>query len=138
MPKIDFTGSIAKAADSAKNIAIIVGIAFTLFGLYKGYQELVMSARTQKLSSFGTVKELIKTSEEQRVNISAVVHEKGSIPEMLKKYGDANGFLYESKEQVAVAIVAVGHHYEQLGALVRLGYIDLDLVYEDVPFPDSV
>jgi len=97
MSKIDLTGSIARAADSAKNIAIIVGIAVTLFGLYKGFQELRMSERTQKLSSLGAVKELIKTSEEQRVNISAVMHEKGSIPEMLKKYGDANGFLYESK-----------------------------------------
>ena len=136
MSKIDLTGSIAKAADSAKNIAIIVGIAVTMFGLYKGYQELVMSARTQKLSSFGTVKELIKASEDQRVNIREVLLKKDAFPELLKKYGSANGFLYESNEDVAVAIVSVGHHYEQLGALVRLGYIDFDLVYEVIPFPD--
>jgi hypothetical protein len=137
MRKIDLTGSIAKAADSAKNIAIIAGIAVTIFGLYKGYRELVMSARTQKLSNFGTVKELIKASEEQNANIKDVVAMKDSIPELLKKYGEVRRFLYESKEPVAVATVSVGHHYEQLGALVRLQYIDFDLVYEVVPFPDE-
>lgn len=34
-------------------------------------------------------------------------------------------------------IAAVGRHYEELGALVRLDYIRFDVVYEVVPFPDG-
>lgn len=45
------------------------------------------------------------------------------------------GLFYHSKE--ATPIVSVGRHYEQLGALVRLGYVDFDLVYEIIPFPDQ-
>jgi hypothetical protein len=132
MRKIDFTGSIAKTADSAKNIAIIVGIAVTLFGLYKGYKELVWSARSQKLSSFGTVKELIKTDEEERKKIPGILDM--DIPELLKKHHYVEHF-YDSPEGAEIA--SVGRHYEQLGALVRLGYIDFELVYEVVPFPDE-
>src|SRR5207247_4910112 len=105
MSKRDLGGSIVKAADSAKNIGIIVGIAVTMFGLYKGYQELVMSARTQKLSSFGTVKELIKASEDQRVNIREALLKKDAFPELLKQYGSANGLLYESNEDVVIGII---------------------------------
>ena len=132
MDKIDLGGSIAKAADSAKNIAIIVGIAVTIFGLYKGYQELAMSARSQKLSTFGTVKELIKADEEQRAKMNEILEMK--IPELLKKHGNVEHF-YDSPEGLKIA--SVGRHYEQLGALVRLGYVDFDLVYEVVPFPDE-
>src|SRR5438309_8929771 len=97
MRKIDLNESIAKAADSAKNIAIIVGIAVTMFGLYKAYKELAMSARSQKLSTFGTVKELIKADEEQRAKINDVLEMKDSIPELLQKYGEVGRF-YHSKE----------------------------------------
>lgn len=134
MRKIELTESIAKVADSAKNVAIIVGIVVTMFGLYKGYKELSASARSQKLSTFGTVKELIKADEEQRVKIHDVLAMKESIPELLAKYGEV-GLFYHSKD--ATPIVSVGRHYEQLGALVRLGYIDFDLVYEIIPFPDE-
>jgi hypothetical protein len=132
MPKIDVTGSIARAADSAKNIAIIVGIAVTMFGLYKGYNELAMSARSQKLSTFGTVKELIKADEEQRAKMNEILEMK--IPELLKKHDNIEHF-YDSPEGLKIA--SVGRHYEQLGALVRLGYVDFDLVYEVIPFPDE-
>ena len=125
---------IAKLADGAKNLAIIAGVAVTIFGLYKGYKELAFSTRTQKLSSFGTVKELIKADEEQRSKINDVLEMKASIPELIKKYGNVGRF-YHSKE--AANIASVGRHYEELGTLVRLGYIDFDLVYEIIPFPDE-
>lgn len=134
MGRIELTESIAKVADSAKNVTIIVGIIVTMFGLYKGYKELSASTRSQKLSTFGTDKELIKADEEQRVKIHDVLANKASIPGVLEKYGEM-GLFYHSKE--ATPIVSVGRHYEQLGALVRLGYVDFDLVYEIIPFPDQ-
>ena len=137
MAKIDLSGSIAKVAESVKNITIIVGIVVAVFGLYKSHRDLVIAARSQKLSTYGTVKELIKAGEEQRENINVVAQNKQLIPEMVKKYGDVSRFFYESNEPVAKAIASVGHHYEQLGALVRLGYFDFDLFYEVVPFPDD-
>ncbi|HEX4653968.1 MAG TPA: hypothetical protein VH227_06945 [Candidatus Udaeobacter sp.] len=129
-PKL--TESIAHIADSAKNIAIIVGIAVTVFGLYKGYKELAWSARNQKLSTFGTVKELIRSDEEQRGKINEILGM--DIPELLRKHPTVEYF-YDSPEGLKIA--SVGRHYEELGALVRLDYIDFELVYEVVPFPDQ-
>lgn len=134
MRKIDLTGSIAKAAQAAKNIAIIAGIAVTIFGLWKGYNELKMAAQSQKLASFGTVKELIKADEAERAKINEIVAKKDSIPQLLKDHGCVEHF-YDSPEGATIA--SVGRHYEELGALVRLDYIRFDVVYEVVPFPDG-
>ena len=132
MRNINLAESITKIADSAKNIAIIVGIAVTMFGLYKGYKELAISARSQKLSTFATVKELIKADEEERKKIPDILDM--NIPELLKKHGNVE-HLYDSPEGANIA--SVGRHYEELGALVRLDYVDFELVYEVVPFPDA-
>jgi hypothetical protein len=134
MPQAHTAELIGKIADGAKNIAIIVGVVVTIFGLYKGYKELALSARSQKLSSFGTVKELIKVDEEERAKINEIVAMKALIPDMIKKHGDASSF-YHSPE--ATKIASVGRHYEELGAMVRLGYVDFDLIYEIIPFPDE-
>jgi len=42
---------------------------------------------------------------------------------------------YLSKEMEDFA--AVHYHYEQMGALVKLGYVDFPLVFEIVAFPDA-
>ncbi len=37
----------------------------------------------------------------------------------------------------AMLIATIGEHYERVGAEIKLNYLDFDLVFEVVPFPDD-
>ncbi len=52
--------------------------------------------------------------------------------ELLKTHGTGKAIYYGTP-----GLGEVGRHYEHLGAMLKLGYVDFDLIFEVVSFPDD-
>lgn len=120
----------ARVTQAAGSISIIVGIVAAIFAIHNNLNSI-------KLSALAPVKELVKEDEEVRREIGAF--RKKYSEEQLRKVIDGENAgvqqVYLSDEMSDLR--SIGRHYEELGAMVRLKYVDFDLVYEIIDFPDA-
>ncbi len=133
-------GRFAEITRAAAGISIVVGVIAGIFGLINGIQSLRSSALTAKQMSYPQVKEVINENtqikpkevdfsksfagEDGKEKLRQLVKDKGSV---------SNAYFSEDLKSLR----DIGHHYEQMGALVKHGYIDFDLIYDLIPFPDE-
>jgi len=109
-------------------------------GVLTGHLQTVgVAAQIAKLSALKEIKTFLKEDEDIRRRGQQFLKEglRVILPKMKEKIsiaGSGEAF-YLSKEMEDFA--AVHYHYEQMGALVKLGYVDFPLVFDIVAFPDA-
>jgi hypothetical protein len=125
-------------------LSFIMGIFLGLGELNKSRRELYVAVRILKLSSLQHQNRIFEQNREIRHKrqefvkkyrkIKAEKREQEYIQQLFLKHGTGR-CVYLSEELKVFS--AVGRHYEYLGALVRLEYIDFPLVFEVLAFPDD-
>jgi hypothetical protein len=135
----------ARITQAVSGISLIVGVCLGLVQIYNiaasqkaGAESQRVAAKSAKLAGLSTVNKIIEEDQAIQKITQDFIFTQGynneKIMAVVQQYGTARA-AYRSDELAEMS--AIGHHYEQLGALVKLDYIDFPLVYEIVPFPED-
>ncbi len=130
---------IARLTQIATGLSIITGIIIGIIGLYNAHKQAIMGFRSMRLASLQYINQLIDNDTSVRIKIGKFLddYERGLIGTPKKLFAK-----YRTGERMYLSdelsdFRDIFRHYEQLGAKVKLEYIDIDLIYEVVPFPDK-
>ncbi len=126
-------------AEFASRIAVIVGVVLSLLQLSQFVDNAKRASQAAKLSVLREVRVFLAEDEDIRRKGQHFLHDQlpKILPVIRERVADAGSgeAFYLSKDMEDFA--AVHYHYEQLGALVKLGYVDMPLVFEVIAFPDA-
>ena len=131
--------TVARFIQIATGLSIITGIIVAIISIINAHEQARMAFRSMKLSSLQYINQLIDndTLVRNKINKFITDMETGVIPtpkKLLLKYSTGE-LVYLAPELGDFRDIF--RHYEQLGAKVKLQYIDSDLIYEVIPFPDK-
>ncbi|MBB2487446.1 hypothetical protein H5407_19605 [Mitsuaria sp. WAJ17] len=123
----------------ASGISVIVGAAISVGQFREFVDNSVKGDMSRRLAALSHVKEFFAEDAKMarrahRFLSTNWLQIRPRIQEKIREAGSGEAF-YLSDEMADFA--AVHYHYEQLGALVKLGYIEFPLVYEIIAFPDE-
>ena len=126
-------------ADVASRIAVVIGVVLSLLQLSQFVENSRRASQAAKLSVLREVRVFLAEDEDIRRKGQHFLHEQlpkllPAVRERVTEAGSGEAF-YLSKDMEDFA--AVHYHYEQLGALVKLGYVDMPLIFEVIAFPDA-
>jgi L,D-peptidoglycan transpeptidase YkuD (ErfK/YbiS/YcfS/YnhG family) len=130
---------IARITQIATGLSIITGIIIGIIGLYNAHRQAIMGFRTMRLASLQYINQLIDQDTNVRIKIGKFLNDnEGGLIESPKRLFAK----YETGERMYLSYELsdfrdIFRYYEQLGAKVKLEYIDVDLIYEVIPFPDK-
>ncbi|MDL5034257.1 hypothetical protein QRD43_20315 [Pelomonas sp. APW6] len=123
----------------ASGISVIVGAIISVGQFREFVDNSVKGDMSRRLAALSHVKEFFAEDAKiaRRAHRFLDTHWREIQPRIAQKIEVAGGgeAFYLSDEMADYA--AVHYHYEQLGALVKLGYIEFTLVYEIIAFPDE-
>lgn len=123
----------------ASGVSVIVGAAISVGEFHDFVDNSVKGDMSRRLAALAHVKEFFAEDAKvaRRAHRFLNTHWQQIQPRLSEKVRDAGSgeAFYLSEEMADYA--AVHYHYEQLGALVKLGYIEFPLVYEIIAFPDE-
>jgi len=122
----------------ASSISVILGVAVAATQLLGYVDNAKRNDATLRLSALQHVKDFLARDEEMRRLGHEFMTQKlpaieANLAERIKQSGSGEAF-YLSPEMKDFA--AVHYHYEQMGALVKLGYLDFPLIFEIIAYPD--
>jgi hypothetical protein len=126
---------IVQVITSVSLVAGMLAGALTVYGTLKQVDVALQGAR---LSTFAALKEFINDDGNIQVQAIHFLNSKYNDPQKLheiiksKKSGKNAYYSRELKDLREVA-----HHYEVLGTLVRKDFINFQLVFDTIPFPDE-
>jgi hypothetical protein len=121
------------------SLSIILGVAISVTQLIGFVENSKRASVTLRLSALQQVKDFLARDEEVRRLAQQFLAEKlpaiqANVGDRIKRYGSGEAF-YLSPEMKDFA--TVHYHYEQMGALVKLGYVEFPLIFEIITYPDS-
>ncbi|WAC74218.1 hypothetical protein OU995_05690 [Roseateles sp. SL47] len=128
-----------KVVGIATGLSVIAGVAMSVSHLAALAEDSKRASTSNRLQALQQIQSILREDEEVRSNARHFMHESAAQikPRMMDLIRDAGSgedfYLSAAMKEYAT----VHHHYEQLGALVKLGYIDFPLVFEVIPFPDE-
>lgn len=127
------------AVGMAAGLSVIVGTLVSVSQFVEYVSNAKRADLSQRLSSLGQVKQFLADDVEVRRRGRLFVREQlpallADADQRIRKAGSGEDF-YLSAEMHDFA--AVHYHYEQLGALVKLGYVEFPLIFEIVAYPDD-
>jgi hypothetical protein len=127
------------AVEIVSHLAVIVGVVVSVTQLVEFVDDSKRATQTAKLSALKEIKIFLEKDEE--IRREGLLFVKDVLPELLPRVkekvsaaGSGEAF-YLSKEMARFA--AVHYHYEQMGALVKLEYVEFPLIFEIIAFPDA-
>jgi hypothetical protein len=123
----------------ATGLSVIVGVLISVTQLVGWVRDSKQANVNLRLEALEHVKEFLVADEAVRRRGRAFVKDK--LPQLLPRVDQlirdaGNGEdVYLSKDLEDFA--AMHYHYEQMGAMVKLGYIEFPLIFEIIAFPDD-
>ena len=131
--------NLKSVAGIASNIAVMVGVVLSVLQLTSFVDNSKRAAQSAKLGVLREVKTFLEHDEGvRRQGMTFLKRQLPGVQESIKAKVTAAGSgeaYYLSEEMTDFA--AVHYHYEQMGALVKLGYIEFPLIFEIISFPDG-
>jgi hypothetical protein len=123
-----------RSSQVCARISLIVGVAVGIWGLYDSLEKQQVAARAGKLQTLTYIQQFIK--EDFAIQGKITGFDFARLPVLETKALNTSGHsLYFSTE--LGDLPEIGEHYERIGAEVKLGYLDFELIFEVVPFPDE-
>jgi hypothetical protein len=121
------------------SLSIILGVAISVTQLIGFVENSKRASVTLRLSALQQVKDFLSRDEEVRRLAHRFLTEKlpaiqADLDDRIKRYGSGEA-LYLSPEMKDFA--TIHYHYEQMGALVKLGYVEFPLIFEIIAYPDA-
>ncbi|MBB3193913.1 hypothetical protein [Roseateles terrae] len=128
-----------KVVGIATGLSVIVGVAISVSHLAALVEDNKRASTTNRLQALQQIQSILREDDEIRSHARQFLRDSApviqpNVDALIRTAGTGEDF-YLSPAMKDFAIVH--HHYEQLGALVKLGYIDFPLVFEVIPFPDG-
>jgi hypothetical protein len=122
----------------ASGLSIILGVGVAATQLVRFVSETERANVGLRLSSLSHLSQVLAKDEEIRRRSHVFLKERlpklvPRVDQLIEEHGNGEAF-YLSEEMLDFA--AVHWHYEQLGALVKLKYLEFSLIFEVIPFPD--
>jgi hypothetical protein len=126
-------------AGIVSSLSIVLGVAISVTQLIAFVENSKRASVTLRLSALQQVKDFLARDEEVRRLAQEFLAQKlpaieANVGERIKRYGNGEAF-YVSPEMKDFA--AIHYHYEQMGALVKLGYVEFPLIFEIIAYPDA-
>lgn len=123
----------------ATGLSVIVGVLISVTQLVEWVGDSKRANISQRLNALQQVNKFLEADEVIRRRGRQFVKEKlpqilPRLDELIRAAGSGEDF-YLSKDMEDFA--AVHYHYEQMGALVKLEYVEFPLVFEIIAFPDD-
>jgi len=137
--KSSILSRIREAASIVSSVSIFFGVLISVTQLMGFVENSRRANVTLRLSALQHVKEFLSRDEEVRRLAQDFLAQKlpaieADVGERIKRYGSGEAF-YLSPEMKDFA--TVHYHYEQMGALVKLGYVEFPLIFEIIAYPDA-
>jgi hypothetical protein len=114
--------------------SLVIGIAVGIWGP----GGLIRADKKMKLDSLAPIKELVTADFETKQKIVAL--DWSSLEEAVCSSLEANRTghdTYFSPAEALSKLRSITEHYERMGAMVALNYIQFDLIFEVISFPDD-
>jgi hypothetical protein len=131
-------GRLAQITQVASSISVVIGIVVAVITMFSTIRNANVALTGTRLSTLATLKEFIDNDDKIRVKaerfLASENNNQAKLDELIKKKGSGEN-AYDSDELKDLREVA--HHYETLATLVKRDYIDFDLVFDTIPFPDK-
>jgi len=130
---------ITQITQVASSISVVVGIIVAVITVYSTLRNANVAVTGVRLSTLATLKQFIDDDTKIRQQADQFLESPYNSPQKLHELIVLKGSgkkAYDSDELKDLR--EVGHHYEVLATLVKLEYIDFDLVFESIPFPDDI
>ena len=125
-------------AGIVSSLSIVLGVAISVTQLIGFVENSKRASVSLRLSTLQQVKDFLGRDEEVRRLAHEFLAQKlpgieANVGERIKQYGSGEAF-YLSPEMKDFA--TVHYHYEQMGALLKLGYVEFPLIFEIIAYPD--
>ena len=134
--KIGKLDSLEKVTRIASSLSVILGVVVVVMGIFSAINEGNRAVRSMRLSSLPHIQGLIDADSEYRSTIADFLESYDSQRLMALLSNSKTGKLAYLSDELK-QFREIGRHYDQMGALIKLEYIDFDLLYEVIPFPDD-
>lgn len=128
-----------KVVGIATGLSVIAGVAMSVSHLAALAENSKRASTSNRLQALQQIQSILREDEDVRTHARRFMRQAAPeigprVLDLIREAGSGED-LYLSPAMKDYA--TVHHHYEQLGALVKLGYIDFTLVFEVIPFPDE-
>ena len=119
-----------------KDLTIIITCISVSLSIFIGVNSYINSNKEIRFTGLEQAKYVLQNEENIKDSIENFlnIYHNLNLESLKDKYENGKN-LYYSKELSGLRFVC--HHYEIVGALIDKGYIDFDLYYSIVPFPDE-
>lgn len=123
----------------AAGVSVIVGMVMSVSQLVEYVSNAKRADLSQRLASLGQVKQFLDQDVEVRRRGREFVRTRlkallAQADQRIREAGSGEDFyLADDMKPFADNL----YHYEQMGALVKLGYVEFPLIYEVIAFPDD-
>lgn len=132
--------NILQKAASFSQVIACVGVIPAFLGVFYNMEqqreENERLSKSMRLAALAAVNDMIENDKAMQPMIQEAIFQAGLLSrdekELMKQYSTGKAIYYSIPE-----LSEVGRHYEQIGAMVNLEYIDFDLVFEVITFPDD-
>ncbi len=128
-----------KLVGIASSLSIIVGVAMSMIQMNNFVENNRRADLTLRLTTLQQVSTFL--AEDEGIRRKAMSFMANNLPAIMakkdaaiKEMGSGEAF-YLSSEMADFA--KINYHYERLGALTKLGYVEFPLIFEIIPFPDT-
>ena len=122
-----------------KDISVILTCVAICASLVVAFADLRSSWRRDRFAGIEQAKQVFEDEATIRDQSTLFLRDLDSLPSppaLLKQYKSGRAIYYADDPRLR-RFRAIAHHYEEVGALIKAEYIDLDLYYDLVPFPDD-
>lgn len=130
---------VMRATAIATLISTIIGIAISVHQLHETMTAARGTLSALKLQALQQVTGFLDNNSAVRQELAGYLRNQWKTDETLVKQridsGDSGEELYYSKDLEAYRKATA--HYERLGSVIDLGYLDFDIVFDVIAFPDQ-
>ena len=131
--------TLRQIAAASQVVACLVVVP-AVWGIFRSSEEARREAeKTQallKLTAFPALDGVIQRDRDERKNVEEAIWDLRNMikhDQLKSTYETGKSAYYGTK-----GLASAGRHYEYLGVMVRLGYVEFDPIFEVVSFPDEL
>lgn len=132
--------NILQKAASFSQVIACIGVIPAFLGVFYNMEqqreENERLSKSMRLAALAAVNDMIENDKAMQPMIQEAIFQVRLLAqdekELMKQFSTGKAIYYSIPE-----LSEVGRHYEQIGAMVNLEYIDFDLVFEVITFPDD-
>jgi hypothetical protein len=122
-----------------KDISVILTCVAICASLVVAFADLRSSWRRDRFAGIEQARQVFQNEASIRDESTLFLRDFGSssTPDSLLRQYKSGRAIYYADDPLLRRYRMIAHHYEEVGALIKAEYIDFDLYYDLVPFPDD-